>query len=462
MRSALRTLTTVVIVLSSCLLSSFASADNGIDTQTNIEVLLRGPIHEAFATSATVDPVDSPLITREPPEPIDELLPDHRPVGARVIWIPGYWAFDHLDDDFIWISGVWRNAPPGRQWVPGYWEQVDGGYRWMPGAWVEAGSRVTYQSKPPTSQERGPASPRPSNNHFYVQGCWVQQGGNYKWRPGYWVPQQQDWVWVPARYTLAADGYLYSDGYWDYRLDERGRVFAPVRLNSNTRAAVRVSYTPTIVLDNNTQLMLHLFAAPAQGRYYFGDYYADQYAAAGIRPWFDDDGIGFDPLLSHYVWRYGDSYLNNLQGWNKYFIGHPEYRPRTTFDAQLQFVENNADFEHLDRVLLGDSLENVVSSTSDVGHLVSLSSADRELFGNIAQQLNDITRQRVDLAADVSATVGVATREVLKLPELPSDVAPQLERTLPANPLQLRNVVPKLPLPTGRARLPIGLPRLPF
>src|SRR5215471_16817919 len=58
------------------------------------EVLTRGPVHEAFAEPATGRPEQSQVITKQPPEAIEELPPDQRPDGDNVQWIPGYWAWD--------------------------------------------------------------------------------------------------------------------------------------------------------------------------------------------------------------------------------------------------------------------------------------------------------------------------------------------------------------------------------
>src|SRR5581483_1636341 len=95
-----------------------------------VEVLTRGPVHEAFAEPVVFDPQPRPIVPKAPPPPIDELPPDQKPEGDQVQWIPGYWSWDDERDDFIWISGLWRLPPPGRQWVPGYWNQVEGGYQW--------------------------------------------------------------------------------------------------------------------------------------------------------------------------------------------------------------------------------------------------------------------------------------------------------------------------------------------
>ena len=86
-----------------------------------VEVLTRGPVHEAFAQAVTFDPQPGIVVPKAPPAPIEEMPPAQKPEGDNVVWIPGYWDWDDERDDFIWVSGIWRALPPGRQWVPGYW-----------------------------------------------------------------------------------------------------------------------------------------------------------------------------------------------------------------------------------------------------------------------------------------------------------------------------------------------------
>ncbi len=89
--------------------------------QEGIEVLARGPIHEAFAEPVDNRPKPGRVVPKQPPDPIEELPPDQKPAGDNVQWLPGYWAWDDDRNDFIWVSGIWRNLPPGRQWAPGHW-----------------------------------------------------------------------------------------------------------------------------------------------------------------------------------------------------------------------------------------------------------------------------------------------------------------------------------------------------
>src|SRR6185437_845057 len=70
-----------------------------------VEVLARGPVHEAYAEPTEVRPDPSPVIPRQPPAPIEELPPDQRPEGDNVQWIPGYWAWQTDPGDFVWVSG---------------------------------------------------------------------------------------------------------------------------------------------------------------------------------------------------------------------------------------------------------------------------------------------------------------------------------------------------------------------
>src|SRR4051794_30577268 len=81
--------------------------------QDNAEILARGPLHEAFAEPPDPTPAASPVIDRQPPDPINEIPPDEKPDGDEVSWIPGYWDWDDDTGDFLWISGIWREEPPG-------------------------------------------------------------------------------------------------------------------------------------------------------------------------------------------------------------------------------------------------------------------------------------------------------------------------------------------------------------
>src|SRR5437016_4275168 len=93
--------------------------------QDGVEVLARGPVHEAYAGPVdTSRPQATPVVPKQPPAPLDEMPPDQKPAGEGVQWIPGYWGWDDERSDFIWVSGFWRVAPPGRQWMPGHWMAV--------------------------------------------------------------------------------------------------------------------------------------------------------------------------------------------------------------------------------------------------------------------------------------------------------------------------------------------------
>src|SRR5205823_691564 len=119
------------------------------DDQPGVQVLTQGPVHEAFAEPVVFDPKAGPVIPKQPPQAIEEMPPDQKPDSPDAQWIPGYWAWDDSRNDFLWVSGIWRVPPPGRQWVPGYWNQVQGGYQWVPGAWTVVDQQQTQYLPPP-------------------------------------------------------------------------------------------------------------------------------------------------------------------------------------------------------------------------------------------------------------------------------------------------------------------------
>src|SRR5688572_20293364 len=61
--------------------------------EEGVEILTRGPVHEAFAETIVFDAEPGVVVPREPPDAIEELPPEQKPEGAKVEWIPGYWAW---------------------------------------------------------------------------------------------------------------------------------------------------------------------------------------------------------------------------------------------------------------------------------------------------------------------------------------------------------------------------------
>ena len=331
-------------------------------TEEDVEVTLKGPLHEAFARTVTLDPVPGPRVDRQPPDPIDEIPPDVQPEGENVIWIPGYWNWDDSANDFLWISGLWRDMPPGRRWVPGYWAQEGNAWQWYSGFWADVEQEsVQYLPQPPESLDLGPTSPAPSDNYFWIPGCWEYNGLAYGWRPGYWAPFVNDWVWVPSSYYGTPRGYVYCGGYWDYRLSNRGTCFASLRFHRHGH----YDYRPSHVL-NVSSLLLHLFVDSRTGCYLYGDCYNYGYAT----PWYvtSHRHRHYDPILTYNRWTYGSSYTTRLAGWNSWFHSHPDHRPRHTVRDQDAFVSRHHDQSWLKQVELGKSLSRAMSDGARDGH----------------------------------------------------------------------------------------------
>ena len=158
-----------------------------VAAEAGAQVLTRGPVHEAFAETVTFDPLPGIVAPKAPPAAIEELPPGQKPAGANVAWIPGYWGWDDERSDFLWVSGIWRDLPPGRQWVPGYWGKSTQGFQWTSGYWADAKVReVQYLSEPPATAETGPKVAAPSPDDIWLPGCWMWQQNRYAWRPGFW------------------------------------------------------------------------------------------------------------------------------------------------------------------------------------------------------------------------------------------------------------------------------------
>jgi WXXGXW repeat (2 copies) len=286
-------------------------------TPKGVEVQARGPVHEAYAQPSDVRPLPSVTVPKQPPALIDELPPEQKPEGDNVQWLPGYWAWDEDQKDYLWVSGFWRIPPPNRQWVPGNWQPIEGGWQWTPGFWAAAGlQQVEYLPAPPPSVDNGPSTPTPNDNSLYAPGCWVYREKKYFWRPGFWVDFRPGWVWIPARYLWTPGGYVFVEGYWDHPLEQRGLLFAPIRLVEPALYTARWTYTPYFVVQPDF-LIGALFVRPNYCHYYFGDFFEAKYKDRGFIPWCDYrvTKAVFDPNFAYYrqVYRADPAWEHNLR-----------------------------------------------------------------------------------------------------------------------------------------------------
>ncbi|HCE43913.1 MAG TPA: hypothetical protein DET40_10230 [Lentisphaeria bacterium] len=282
-------------------------ADNPppVPAQEQPEVLTKGPVHEAFASPVNLKDSDGITVKVQPPANIQEVPPADRPAGEQFTWVSGYWSWDTDHNGFIWISGCWRAAPPKMSWVPGYWARTEIGWKWVAGFWLQTGVKeIEYVKEPPAIFDMEPSLQAPGSDLVWVPSCWYWSNGQYVLRSGYWLQGQPGWIWSPSHYLWTPHGYVFSEGHWDYPLERRGVLFAPVCFPRNFRVQPGFSYPLSIVVDIGL-LKVNLFTCPRYSHYYFGDYYDDIYMRVGIYPRFEGGRrySCYDPVFEHDKWR---------------------------------------------------------------------------------------------------------------------------------------------------------------
>lgn len=376
------------------LAQTYAEQERRSDDQRGVEVLTRGPVHEAFAATITFDPDPGVIVSKGPPDAIEELPPDQRPDGDNIDWIPGYWAWDDERNDFIWISGVWRAMPPGREWVPGYWGRSQHGYQWTAGYWADAdAAEIEYLPEPPESVEIGPNIGAPSADHSWMPGTWVWSSNRYLWRPGCWLVVQPNWDWTPAHYVWAPRGYVFVDGYWDYSVRRRGVLFAPVYFEAAVYARPNFVYAPSTVISVSV-FSDHLFVRPQYSHYYFGDYYAPSYRDSGFYASFSFQSgrRGYEPFYTHERWqhRQDPEWDRRVQANFNLRRENEDARPRRTLAAQVSFAKS--DSRRGDRSFaLAASVEQASRGDRDGMRFRGVDKDERQ---HVAQRAKDVTRFR--------------------------------------------------------------------
>jgi DNA segregation ATPase FtsK/SpoIIIE-like protein len=390
--------------------------------EQGVQVLTRGPVHEAFAETVTYDPQPGIVAPKAPPAAIEEVPPEQRPEGTNVAWIPGYWGWDDERNDFLWVSGIWRALPPDRQWVPGYWSKSAQGYQWTSGYWADASvSDVAYLPEPPATVEAGPNIAAPSANDTWLPGSWVWQNSRYAWRPGFWATVQPDWDWVPAHYVWAPRGYVFVDGYWDHSIDRRGVLFAPVYSNAGVYGRSGFSYSPTIAIDLGV-FASHLFLRPQYQQYYFGDYYAANYQSAGFYPAYSYNSgrFGYDPIFAHERWqhRQDSGWAQRQQADFQNRRDHENARPPRTWAAQ-QAMAVHAGARS---TMVAVPLNELRKSQNGPLRFQQVNQAERQRLAQQAQDVQRFGQQRQKLEAGqtrIPAIAGTFAPAKVTLPKSP-------------------------------------------
>jgi WXXGXW repeat (2 copies) len=379
------------------LMNEGADAERGATSQQDgVEVLARGPIHEAFAKPTVRGPASSEIVPKEPPKLIDELAPDQKPDGDNVQWIPGYWAWDDTTADFLWVSGTYRTVPPGRHWVPGYWNQTPEGWQRVAGFWGDqANEHIDLLPAPPDPIDEA-VTAAPTEDSIFQPGCWVYRDNRYLWRNGFWTPNRADWIWTSDSYLWTPGGYVFVDGYWDYSFRNRGLLFAPVNINPRFWNRSDWSYRPHYVVHDNF-LLSSLFVRP--DHYYFGDYYDQRYTGLGFVPWIDHRyGRIADPTLSYYQWQNRDNpnWSRDLRGLYTARRDNAAIRPPQTLVQQTLAIQNITN-----KTTTVNNFTNITNLTAlaplaKVDH-VKLQPVTRAQQANVKQttsQFRDLSTQR--------------------------------------------------------------------
>ena len=345
------------------------SADSNMAVpDADVEAFARGPVHEAFADVYDLNPAANEIIATAPPAAVDELPPEQAPTGDNVQWIAGYWSWDAEAKDHLWVSGVWRDIPPGRRWVPGYWAEATGGFQWVGGFWADAqATELAYVPPPPESLEAGPNVPPPAGDQQWVPGNWSYVSDNYRWSPGYYTPCQQDFMYVPNQYSYTPNGCVFVPGYWDYRFAQRGTLFSPVRFRRPLLGygfGRPAFYRPRYSV-NMASFLIHLFVRPRNRNFYYGDYYGNQYANLGYTPWYRRSFVNqriHDPALSFYrrdSQRRGIDFDRSVGNWHQQYESNVGLRPPRLISGQNQFLTQHPGNRAAQLAVMGNRFDDV-------------------------------------------------------------------------------------------------------
>jgi hypothetical protein len=461
-----------------------AQEDQLAPDQEGVEVLTRGPMHEAYAAPESLDPKPSPIVPKKPPEPVPEMPPDQKPEGSHVVWISGYWAWDDEPAEFAWISGFWRDLPPGKRWVPGHWMEIQGGWQWVSGLWAgETQAEVNYVPPPPPSLDTGPSAPAPEIDQFYSPGCWVYVERQYRWRPGFWMRYRPSWVYIPAHYIWTPAGCVFVDGYWDYELTRRGLLFCPIRFTANVWTRPGWRFSPHYIVYPEV-IVGALFVRPDFHRYCFGDYFGPKFVEHGFVPWVDyrlHRNIP-EPLFHQVAWhnRKNETWERDLRKLYDDRRTGLAPRPPRSFAQQQQFMRDLAEHKTIKTTGKNFAIKDVKVAERNLLMVNPIAKVDRNVIPlkkltpavhadviKTVEHHNDVRLERktveTKIFKDTPPFKPTDPHQVGKLPVIPKHLETPTHVTpppaIPVIPKHVEKVVPKYDPPKPPHANPKPLPK---
>ncbi len=287
-----------------------------------------------------------------------------------------------------------------------------------------------------------PLGPPPSSDDIWVPPCRYWYEGHYILRSGYWLRGQPDWVWIPSHYTWTPRGYVFVPGHWDYALERRGVLFAPVLFPRHFHARPAFSYRLSVVVDLGL-LRVNLFTYPRYSHYCFGDWYDDAYLRVGIYPRWQSERIRvcYDPIYHYDRWRHVRTephWVENERHQYDLRRADRDLRPPRTYH---EMEVRQAKLPELQRrnLQIAQPLNRVVARRTTPLKFEPVSSSEQK---KITRQATDVRkfgdqRTRWESPAVSRRTVGPLTerKEIVKPPaEHKEPTVGSPERKAPASP----------------------------
>jgi hypothetical protein len=218
------------------------------------------------------------------------------------------------------------------------------------------------------------------------------------------VQVQAEWDWIPAHYIWTPRGYIFVEGFWDYPVERRGILFAPIYFEGRAYSRRGYTYSPRIVI-NLSVFSDHLFLRPSYQHYYFGDYYAPSYERGGFFASlsFSSRHSGYDPFYSRQRWvhRQDQDWERRTQVSFQNRRDHEAARPPRTWIAQRNFNPGPTAAAP-DRVAVAISIDQLAGRRDGPMRFQSVARDERQ---QLAQRGQDVQRSR-DQRRTVEAAAG--------------------------------------------------------
>jgi hypothetical protein len=155
---------------------------------------------------------------------------------------PGYWNWDV--GRHVWLSGRWERERSGHQYQSGGWVRDGSGYRLRAGSWEPVAQARYDHIRVAPPKPRYERIPNARDGYVWQQGYWDWRRNRHQWVSGVWVAERPGYNYTQPNWVQRDGRWFFEQSSWTPRGRDRDQNGVPDRFEHGRDADRTVATGP--------------------------------------------------------------------------------------------------------------------------------------------------------------------------------------------------------------------------